>query len=135
VTSAVERYANGMSKDDAPAVRFSYLCWPAGLLPGEGGDAETLFDLVGDGRAADLDPSVVAAAVFRSATLPNCAGPSAWSDLWPSIERRLSRCGADREAVNTVEGSALRGNSGTKTPRPRCACTRTGCRTRHAKNS
>jgi len=91
VTSPVEQYANGMPEGAAPAVRFGYLCWPAGLLLGDGADARSLFDLMAGERAADIDPSVVADAIFRSATLRRCAGPSAWGDLWPAIAPKLSR--------------------------------------------
>ena len=91
VTSPVEQYANGMPEGAAPAVRFGYLCWPAGLLLGDGADARSLFNLMAGERAADIDPSVVADAIFRSATLRRCAGPSAWGDLWPAIAPKLSR--------------------------------------------
>jgi peptidoglycan/xylan/chitin deacetylase (PgdA/CDA1 family)/2-polyprenyl-3-methyl-5-hydroxy-6-metoxy-1,4-benzoquinol methylase len=90
VASPLDHYANGMPNSNAAAVRFAYLCWPAGLLLGSGGDARSLLDVMPHERAGDIDPSVVANAIFRSATLPRCAGASAWGDLWPAIERRLS---------------------------------------------
>jgi peptidoglycan/xylan/chitin deacetylase (PgdA/CDA1 family) len=91
VASPLPQYSAGMPEEDGAAVRFGYACWPAGLILGSGEDAVSVLDHVSDDCAPDLDPSVAADALFRSATLPRCAGPSEWSKVWPEISPAVQR--------------------------------------------
>ena len=91
VSSPLPQYAAGMPTENGATVRCGYACWPAGLVLGSGEDAVSLLDHVADKRASDLDPSVAADALFRSAPLSRCAGPAEWSVLWPEISAAVSR--------------------------------------------
>jgi peptidoglycan/xylan/chitin deacetylase (PgdA/CDA1 family)/predicted TPR repeat methyltransferase len=91
VRSPLPQYANGMPRVEAGTVRFGYACWPAGLLLGSGEDAVSLLDPIADDGAADLDPSIAADALFRSAVLPRCGGPDEWGGLWPEISGAVAR--------------------------------------------
>jgi peptidoglycan/xylan/chitin deacetylase (PgdA/CDA1 family) len=91
VSSPLPQYAPGMPKEDGTTIRFGYACWPAGLVLGSGEDAVALLDRIGDDRASDLDPSIVADALFRSVTLPRCAGPAEWGVVWPEISPAVLR--------------------------------------------
>jgi peptidoglycan/xylan/chitin deacetylase (PgdA/CDA1 family)/protein-L-isoaspartate O-methyltransferase len=91
VRSPLPQYAAGMPKGDAAAIRVGYACWPAGLVLGSGDDAVSLLEGMVDDRAADLDPSIAADALFRSAMLPRCAGPEQWAIVWPEIRTAVNR--------------------------------------------
>jgi len=71
------------------STRLSYACWPAGLVLGRGEDARHLLELLGDDRDPQLDPYIVAQAIFKAALISTGLVPARWGDLWTRIEGRI----------------------------------------------
>jgi peptidoglycan/xylan/chitin deacetylase (PgdA/CDA1 family) len=101
-------HAAGASKDLLPNAVFSFLCWPAGLILGAGGDARPLLDMIDVGYDRTLDYRHVAGCILHSALLPGAHRPSDWDGLWPTIEPRLEAFLQELERRSGAEGIARR---------------------------
>jgi peptidoglycan/xylan/chitin deacetylase (PgdA/CDA1 family)/SAM-dependent methyltransferase len=75
----------------SPTLKYQHAAECAGLMLGSGEDARPLLNLLEDERAPELAPVTIAESIFESATIPTCALPSAWVELWPEIEPRLTQ--------------------------------------------
>jgi peptidoglycan/xylan/chitin deacetylase (PgdA/CDA1 family) len=82
-------HANGRSASDISAIKILFACWSAGLMLGGGEDATPILEALRQERDPALDPEEVADNIFNSVLLSACRLPSAWIELWPTIEPRL----------------------------------------------
>lgn len=82
-------HASGRSASHIDRVKFSLACWAAGLMLGNGEDATLLLETLRAARDPTFDANEAAESIFQAAPLPTCRLPTAWIELWPSIERGL----------------------------------------------
>ncbi|HVS00991.1 MAG TPA: trifunctional glycosyltransferase/class I SAM-dependent methyltransferase/polysaccharide deacetylase [Thermoanaerobaculia bacterium] len=108
VPAAVPVWAAGAPRTDLPGARLLFACWCAGLALGRGEDPLALLELLGKGRAPDLDPGTAARSLFLSVLLPLGRTPEAWTGIWPGIEGPLSRWLAALEDRTTTPVFAKR---------------------------
>jgi len=102
-------HARGAPAALLPNAVFSFLCWPAGLVIGAGGDPRPLFDhLQGVGYDRSLDYKHVAGCLLNSAVLPGAHRPSDWAQLWPALESPIEVFLRELEQRSGTSGLARR---------------------------
>jgi peptidoglycan/xylan/chitin deacetylase (PgdA/CDA1 family) len=80
-------HRDGQPPEALPEERLYFASWAAGLILGKGEDARHLLKLIEDVPVPDFRPERVAYCLFESVLLSACQLPTAWSKLWPSVER------------------------------------------------
>lgn len=108
VASPDPRYADGMPAAEIPGALLRFIVWPAGILIGEGEDAEPLLAPIDDARDAELEPAAVANSLFLAALLPESASPSWWATRWPEAEPRVRAFLAALECTSGTRDLATR---------------------------
>jgi peptidoglycan/xylan/chitin deacetylase (PgdA/CDA1 family) len=84
------QHAAGAPADNLAEALFRFICWPAGLVLGAGGDACPLLDKLPVMYCHTLNHEAVAGTIMDAAPLPDALPPDAWPELWARIETRLN---------------------------------------------
>ncbi|OUL21131.1 glycosyl transferase family 2 [Nostoc sp. RF31YmG] len=79
-------HVQGQAKEEVSSFKLQLSSWLAGLLLGRAEDAQHLLEFTPDDHAPNLDPYGIAENIFESALIPTCQLPTAWTELWFSIE-------------------------------------------------
>lgn len=90
VSNPAPEYASGLPAERAPAARLTTVCWPAGLMIGNGMDARPLLDGIGDDRDPDFSPHTIAHCLFEAGRLPSSRAHRAWIDLLPRFNTNIT---------------------------------------------
>lgn len=101
-------HAEGAPKSLLSNAVFSFLCWPAGLMLGAGGDARELLDAIDVDCDGTLDYRHVAGCLLTAALLPGAHQPEDWPEFWPTIEGGIEAFLTELERRSGVPGLARR---------------------------
>jgi glycosyltransferase involved in cell wall biosynthesis/peptidoglycan/xylan/chitin deacetylase (PgdA/CDA1 family) len=83
-------HANGLPAEQLPGAKLYFVCWPAGMVLGRGGDARPLLNALSGDHEPALNPERVAHNIFYATLLPICQPPTIWEKLWPDLEQRVN---------------------------------------------
>lgn len=84
------RHKNGRSAALLSNSRLRFICWPAGLLLGEGKDPRLVLPAVSPDHSPTLEATVVAELLFEAVLLPKGLAATAWATLWPILQNQLT---------------------------------------------
>jgi peptidoglycan/xylan/chitin deacetylase (PgdA/CDA1 family) len=65
-----------------------FVCYAAGLVMAEGGDASPMLDALGEDRPPDIDPDGIAETLFYAVPNGRAASPEDWPSFPPEVLRR-----------------------------------------------
>ncbi len=95
VPDPARAFAGGAPPAGLAEARWTFACWPAGLLIGQGEDGARLLDAVPPAPCPSLDPHQVAATLARAMAVaravPLSALPALWPELQPGVDQLLNR--------------------------------------------
>jgi hypothetical protein len=86
-----------------PEALYRQAVWAASIALAQGKDARALIALMGDQRAATIEPARVAQWLFEYVPFACSRDTSEWPALWPQVAGRLD---AYLEAIETQAGRA-----------------------------
>jgi peptidoglycan/xylan/chitin deacetylase (PgdA/CDA1 family) len=96
LASVAAQHRAGAPAAGRPLANAYFLCYAAGLVMAEGGDARPMLDALGEERPADIDPEGIAETLFFAVPNGRAASPQDWPTFPPEV---LERC---REFVDAI---------------------------------
>jgi peptidoglycan/xylan/chitin deacetylase (PgdA/CDA1 family) len=86
--SVAAQYRAGESASGQPLANAYFLCYAAGLVMAEGGDARPMLDALGDARPPDIDPDGIAETLFFAVPNGRASSPEDWPSFPPEVIQR-----------------------------------------------